>query len=96
MPCIYYKVSTCLLNDTGAWQRSQVPMGGKWHILSVSQFNVGLPGPLSKESLGECLSHRIVVFLELLTSLVFITTHMIKIQDTIDPVNSGGDSERKE
>lgn len=84
------------MNHTGTWQRSQVPMEGKRHILSVSQFNVGLAGPLSKESLGECLSHLIVVFLELLTSLVFITTHMIKIQDPIDPVNSEGDSERKE
>ena len=73
-------------------------MGGKWHILSVSQFNVGLADFIywvSKWSLGKCLSHSIVFF-KLLTPLVFITTYMIKIQGPDDPVNLAGASERKE
>lgn len=73
-------------------------MGGKWHILSVSQFNVGLADFIywvSKWSLGKCLSHSIAFF-KLLTPLVFITTYMIKIQGPDDPVNLAGASERKE
>lgn len=46
--------------------------------------------------IGRYVSHLIVVFSEILTSLAFITTYMMQIQDPVDSVNSEEISERNE